>query len=90
MWLATYSLSFHIVSEWRPVISLAETLFNGGKQKAQAGPFVKRSFPGHSLEPITRFWQALTLNWIQHTQRKRDGNEERGGGKEIAQNGQGS
>jgi len=43
IWHATYSLSYHMVSEWGPVFPLEKMLSAGGSQKPQAGPFVKRS-----------------------------------------------
>jgi len=41
MWHATYSQSYLMVSEWRPVFPLDETLSAGGSQKPQAKPFRK-------------------------------------------------
>jgi len=41
----------------------------GGSQKAQARLFENKSFEGSLLEPIMGFWQALTQNWIQCTQK---------------------
>jgi len=46
---------------------LAKVLLGGGSQKPQARPFAKKSLSGSLLEPITRFWQALTEIWIPHT-----------------------
>jgi len=43
MWQVTYSLSYYILSEWRPVFPLAEMLSAGGSQKPQARPFAKKS-----------------------------------------------
>jgi len=69
MWHATYLLSYHMVSEWRPDYHLAKMLSTGGSQKPQVGLFAKKSLYGSSLEPITGFWQALTQYWIQRTQK---------------------
>ena len=69
MWLATYSLSYHMLSEWRPVFPLAEMLLGGGSQKPKARPFANKLFTVSLLEPITGFWLALTENWISHTQK---------------------
>jgi len=40
---ATYSLSHHMVSEWRPVFSLREVVLAGGSPEPQTIPFVKKS-----------------------------------------------
>ena len=69
MWLATYSVSHHMVSEWRAVFPFAEMSLDGDSQKPQARPFARKSLSGSSLEPITGFWQALTQNWIPQTQK---------------------
>jgi len=39
MWHTIYSLSYHSVSEWRPVLPLGEMCLDGGNQKPQARPF---------------------------------------------------
>jgi hypothetical protein len=39
---ATYSLSYHMVSEWRPAFLLTKMLLGGGSQKLLAGPFAKK------------------------------------------------
>ena len=67
MWLATYSLSYHMVSEWMPVFPLAEMLLDRDSQKQQVRPFTKKSYSESLLEPIMGFWQALTQNWIPQT-----------------------
>jgi len=43
MWHVTYSPSYHMVSEWRPVFPLSEMLLVGGSHKPQARPFGKKS-----------------------------------------------
>ena len=55
MWHARYSQSYHLVSEWRAVLPLAEMYSAGGSQNPQARPFAKKWFQGSLLEPITRF-----------------------------------
>jgi len=42
MWQVTYSLSYDIVSELRPVFPLAEMLLAAGIPKCQAKPFAKK------------------------------------------------
>jgi len=42
MWRVTYSQSYHMVSEWRPVFPLADMLLAGGRQKPQDRPFAKK------------------------------------------------
>jgi hypothetical protein len=69
MWRATYSVSYHMVLEWRPVFPLAEMLSAGASQKPQARPFAKKSLEGSSLEPLTQHWQSLTQNWSTRTQK---------------------
>jgi len=69
MWRATYSLSYQMVSEWRPVFPVAEMLSAGGSQKPPARPFAKMSLQGSLLAPITGFWLALTRYWIQQKQK---------------------
>jgi hypothetical protein len=69
MWHTTYSLSYLMVSEWRPVFSLPEMLLAGGSQKPQVRPFAKNSLSGSLLKRITGFWQALTWNQIPRTQK---------------------
>jgi len=69
MWRTTSSLSYPIESELKQVIPLAEMLSAGFSQNAQAWPFAKKSLQGSLLEPIMGFWQALTQNWIHHTQK---------------------
>jgi len=64
MWGGTYSLSYHMVSECRPVFPLAKMVSAGGSQNPQARPFAKKLLWGCLLERITGFWQALGLNWI--------------------------
>jgi len=56
MWLTTYSLSYDVVSEWRPVFPLAEMLSSGGSQKPLERPFVKILLYDSLLEPIAGFW----------------------------------
>jgi len=43
MWHPTYSLSYHIVSEWRPVFPLSETFSAGGSEKPHERPLTKKS-----------------------------------------------
>jgi len=43
MWHLTYSLSYHMVSEWRPVFPLNEVLSAGGSHIPQVRPFAKKS-----------------------------------------------
>jgi len=43
MWHTTYFLSYHIVSEWRPVFPLGESLSDGGSRKPQARPFTNKT-----------------------------------------------
>ena len=52
-----------------PSFSLAEMVLDEGSQKPHARPFVKKSLSGSLLEPITGFCDALTQNWIPHTQK---------------------
>jgi len=44
MWHETYSLSCHMVSEWRPVFLLGEKLSAGGSKNPPAWLFAKRWF----------------------------------------------
>jgi len=69
MWLVTYSVSYQMVSQWRPVFPLAEMLLDGSNQKPQARSFTKMSLSGSSLEPITGFLQTLTQNCISQPQK---------------------
>jgi len=69
MWRTTYSLSYHMVSEWMPVFPLAKMLSAGGSQKPQVRHFARTSMWGSLFEPITLFSPALTQNWIQQTQK---------------------
>jgi len=54
MWRVAYSLSYYMVSEWRPAVPFAEVFSAGGSL----------------LHPITRFWPALTQNWIPRTKKR--------------------
>jgi len=65
----TSFLSYHLVSEWRPVFPLAEMLSAGSSQKPQARPIAKKLLLGSLLKPLTGFWEALTHKWIQPTQK---------------------
>ena len=69
MWRPTYSVSYHMVAAWSPVLHLGEMWSAGGIQNPQARPFTKQSLKGSFLEPITGFWQAMTQNWIQQTKK---------------------
>jgi len=60
VWRATYSVSYHMVSEWRPVFPLGEILLAGDSQKTQVRPFAKTLLWGSLQEPITRFLRAKT------------------------------
>jgi len=62
MWRVTYSLPYHMVSEWRPGFPLGKMLLAGGSQKPQARACAKKSLYGRLLERISGFWQALTPN----------------------------
>jgi len=66
---AAYSISYHMVSECRPVWTLAETLLAWGSQKPPARLFANNSFQGSSLKEHTGFWQAHTQNWIPQIQK---------------------
>jgi len=69
MYRATYSLSYHMVSEWRPVFQLGEMISAGGSQKPQPRPVVTKSLLGSLLKPITELWWALTEHWIPRTEK---------------------
>jgi len=43
MWHTTFPLSYHMVSEWRPVFPLAAMLLAGGSQQLLASPNMKKS-----------------------------------------------
>jgi len=82
---AMYSLSYHMLSDWRPVSPLAGILSAGGSHKLQARPLVTWSFKAvrsSQYKDLGRRWPWL---WYK-AHRKLLGNEERGGGKELAQN----
>jgi len=68
MWHAIYSLSYHMVSEWRPVFPLGKLLSAGASQKPQARPSMKKSLWGSLLEPMTGYYQLGAQHWIQWTQ----------------------
>ena len=61
----TYSQSYHMVSEWRPIFPLRELLLSGGSENPQARPLAKKSFQGRLFEPITGFWRGITQYRIQ-------------------------
>jgi len=42
MWHPRYSVSYHMVLDWRPVVLLSEVSLAGGSQKPQARPLVKK------------------------------------------------
>jgi len=65
----TSSLSYHMVSEWRPVFHLAEMLSAGDRQKPHARLLAKTSLEGSLLAVITRLGHALTQNWIRWTKK---------------------
>jgi len=66
---ATYSLSYHMLSECRPVLPLRKKLSAGGSQKPQARPFTKMLLYGSLLESMEGYWQVMTQHWIQQTQK---------------------
>jgi len=74
MWLATYSLLYHMVLDWRPVFPLRETSLAGDSLKPLVRWFGKKLLLGSLLKPITEYLQAIvqlsipqklrmTLNW---------------------------
>jgi len=88
MWPVTYSLSYHMVSEGRPVFPLAEMSSAGCSQNHGLDPsriiHWKIVCLSQSLD-ISRRWPRIGFN--EH--RKWLRNEERGGGKDTTQHGQG-
>ena len=54
MWDATYSQSYHIVSESRPVFPLGEMICDGGVQKPQGG----------ALRDTVVLWQCAQSNHV--------------------------
>jgi len=61
---AVYALSYHKLSEWRPVIHFRETWSAEDSQNPQARPFSKESSEGNLLKPITGYWQPITKHCI--------------------------
>jgi len=64
MWHKTYSLSYHMVLEWRPLFLLGKFLSAEGRQKPQARPFAKKLSSGSLQEPIRRYGKAMNQHWI--------------------------
>jgi len=50
-------------------ISNGQDVIGRRQSNPQARPFAKKLLSRGLLEPITGFWQALTENWIPHTQK---------------------
>jgi len=89
MWHTTYSLSYHMVSEWIAVFLLAKHYRVEVVKPHRRDPSPKgccNAFCSSQQEDISRRWPRI--GYIEY--RKRLGNEETGGAQDIALNGEGS